>query len=142
LTGPERYHAYLFPGEYDITYYPPSDPALPDAAIVLARGRVIDSGAALNLDIRPLSLSGKFTLNGGAVPDSPNAPRRGSFGLAPPGQGPIFEYLAEVAATGAATFDLTTSAGAYDYYFRTAADPLEGLPSNVIVLLGRGCAER
>ncbi len=127
-TGPATFSLLLFAGEYDVDLETAANVVgLPASTkTCVASGVAIASSASFAWDVRAVNLSGLITVNGGAMPASPNLAARGSVAFIDAVTSAT--RFAAVPATGPASWSALVFAGTYDIRFTSSRDAV-GLPS-------------
>jgi hypothetical protein len=131
-AGPGTFSARVFPGSYDVTFVDLTTAASfsSTSGPVLASNVAITGDRTLALDVRIATISGRLTLGGAALPDSPGRPNRGRIILGD-ASGAV-RYELPIAATGPGVFSGVVYAGTYDVTLYTENDPgLQVLPAGV-----------
>jgi hypothetical protein len=115
-TGAATYAVSLLPGRYDVAFA--GNLALCAAAVasmvpcnggVVHAGVALDASGAVDVDLHAVTVGGSVTLDGAALPDE--AAGRGAVALSLGGGAPVLSR--PLAATGAATYQVTVIPGTY-----------------------------
>ena len=138
-TGPGAYSGLVFASTYDVSFWTPSGAELvglpTDSEVRLGTDVMVTADQALNYDIRPVTVSGAVTVNGAAMPDSPEAASRGSVSFRDKQTGETTTF--STAATGPGAYSGLVFASTYDVSFWTPSGAeLVGLPTDSEVRLG------
>ena len=118
------YHAKLYPGHYAVIL---DNSACQDSALPCQKAALrkldLTTGGKLDFDAKVASISGVVTLNGAAMPASPNGRPRGRVGFTDTDGG---EASAEIGAGGAASYQVKVLAGRYGVSFTNDTDCFGG----------------
>lgn len=142
-TGAATYSTLLFTGDYDVEFQTTTETAL----VGLPPGRDTHVGSKVSVtgdqtfdyDVLPVTVSGTLSVNGGVMPESPDATSRGTITLRDQLTGE--EYANGIAVTGAASYSRLIFAGNYDVSFETPVESeLVGMPYGAGTRLGSGVA--
>jgi hypothetical protein len=145
-TGPGLFAGGLFASSYDVTFETVNSAnliGLPVAAETRLASNLAIAAATtgtppLTWDTRVVTVAGRLTLDGAALPDSPALATRGNVVLREKLTGDI--RALPLAATGAGTVSAIAFAGSYDVALETtAAAGLVGLPLAAETTLDVGC---
>ena len=130
-AGAADYDVFMFSGTYDVTFESASDSGLVglprDATAPVMSQGLIDSDRNIDFDVKPVSVAGTLTVNGAAMPDSPDAAVRGNVSFRDLQTNTNYSF--SVGPTGPASFSGLLFAGDYVVTFNTTDDAaLLGLP--------------
>ncbi|HEY7373171.1 MAG TPA: hypothetical protein VIF57_13495 [Polyangia bacterium] len=132
-AGPGTFSGLVLPGRYDVTFEDLTTaaryPAGSDGPL-LASNVAIAADRTFALDVRLATISGRLTVSGAALPDSPGLVTRGRISLSD-ARGAV-PYQLPIAASGPGVFSAVVYPGTYDVTFHTENDEgLQVLPANV-----------
>ncbi len=129
-SAPGMFTATLFAGNYDVTFEnTPSalTSLVPQGQSRLATNIALAGNRTMTFDAPLATVSGRVTLGGAQLPDSPGLPSRGTVILYETLSGVAHEL--PIAGSGPGTFSGTVFAGGYSVALKTdARDGLRGLP--------------
>lgn len=119
-TGPVAYSQTLFAGSYDVYVHGNSDmlqTVLPgNRDMVIQRNLALATNTTKDFDARTLTLSGKVTLNGAAMPNDGKADGQTRGRLRLRNNETFDDYDIDFKETGPVTYSQTLFAGMYDVY--------------------------
>jgi hypothetical protein len=128
-SGAASFAGRLFAGSYEVTFTGGSElpEPFPDAGLTrLSAAEAITGGEALRYDLEPVAVGGAVTLNGGRMPDNPDALPRGSVRFRDRTTGKAYEF--GVGASGDGLYAGSVYAGNYDVSFDTNLVHQPGFP--------------
>ena len=128
-SGPGTFTATLFAGNYDVTFENLTNAAdsVPQGQSRLATNVAIAGDRTMVFDAPLATVSGRVTLGGAQLPNSPGLASRGTVILRETISGVTHEL--PIAGNGPGTFSGTVFAGRYTVTLKTdASDGLRGLP--------------
>jgi hypothetical protein len=141
--GATSFSARLFRSDYYVAFTTGGEIAAPFPAFGatrLDRSLALSGGEELRYDVRPVSVSGAVTLNGGGLGEDPNGQARGSVSFRDTSSGKVYDF--DVGASGDALYAGTLFAGVYDVSFKSSYVPPDGLPPAGVVRLENDVAIR
>jgi hypothetical protein len=141
VSGEPQYRVKLFPGAYRLAFRNVTDcptsgaGALPCQSALLADGVPLGQGGRYDVDLKTTQLTGRLTVNGAPLPDSPTGQSRGRVLLAEIGhRGPAMSV--PVATVGPAQWQTVLLHGRYALAYWNSHDCEGAVPCQQRLLAG------